>query len=185
MRTAPVKTQTSFEDFLKFEAQSPDKHEFVDGNLFVMAGGTRKHNELAGELYLALKAPARAAGYRTYFADVLIRTPNNVGYYPDLQVVATDSRDSQKVVHSPIIIIEVLSESTEMFDRGEKWQNYQTIESLEQYVLLSQTQAQAEVYSRAENNTWRYQLLPQEAMLEFPSLGFSLRLEQLYQDLPN
>ncbi|MFN3266567.1 MAG: Uma2 family endonuclease [Deinococcales bacterium] len=80
MRSAPVNPQTSFEEFLGFEETSADKHEFVDGNLFVMAGGTELHNELAGEFYIQVKASARAAGFKTYISDVFIRTPGNVGY---------------------------------------------------------------------------------------------------------
>jgi Uma2 family endonuclease len=183
MRAAPVKTQTSFEEFLEFEMHSNDKHEFVDGNLFVMAGGTDRQSHIVIELAALLRTPAREAGFRA-FVDVLIRTPNNVGYYPDVYVADTDSRDAPRVKHSPIIIIEVLSDSTEAFDRGEKWQNYQTIDSLEQYILLAQAEAKAEVYTRAENGTWRYQMLSGAALLEFPSLGFALPLEALYTDLP-
>jgi Uma2 family endonuclease len=183
MRAAPIKTQTSFEEFLEFEAQSQEKHEFVDGNLFVMAGGTDKQSHVVVELIAILKNPVRAADYRVY-VDVLLRTPNNIGYYPDVYIAATDSRDAPRVKHSPIIVIEVLSESTETFDRGEKWRNYQTIDSLVQYVLLSQSEPLAEVYTRQSDGSWRYQSFSGAALIHFSSLNFDLQLENLYADLP-
>ncbi len=184
MRSAPVKTALTFDQFLEFEVSSFDRHEFVDGNLFVMAGGTDKQNHVILELIMALKSVARAAGYRLYASDVLIRTPEDVGYYPDVYISREDVTDSARVKRHPIIIFEVLSSTTEIFDRGEKWQNYQTIPSLEQYVLLSQSEPFAEVYSRAEDNSWRYQSFSGAAKLYLSSIQFELSLERLYIDLP-
>ncbi len=184
MRSAPVKTALSFDQFLEFEISSLERHEFVDGNLFVMAGGTDKQNHLIGELYISLKAVARAAGFRVYMSDVLIRTPDDVGYYPDVYVARDEIGDSPRVKRHPIVIIEVLSSSTEIFDRGEKWHNYQTIPSLEQYVLLSQSEPLAEMYTRQADGSWRYQSFSGASVLHFSSLNFDLPLESLYTDLP-
>jgi Uma2 family endonuclease len=185
MRTAPVKTALTFEQFLKFEESSLERHEFVDGNLFVMAGGTDKQNHLILELTFALRLATRAAGYRLYASDVLVRTPKEVGYYPDVFIARQDVDDSAREKRSPIIIIEVLSASTEIFDRGEKWQNYQTIPSLEQYVLLAQSEPFAEVYTRQSDGSWRYQSFSGAALIHFSSLDFDLQLENLYSDLPS
>jgi Uma2 family endonuclease len=184
MRSAPVKTALTFQQFLEFEVYSLERHEFVDGNLFVMAGGTDKQNHVIGELYIALKPVARAAGYRVYASDVLVRTPFDVGYYPDVYIAKDDIGDSARVKRYPIVIIEVLSDSTEIFDRGEKWQNYQTIPSLEQYVLLSQSEPFAEVYSRQSDGAWRYQSFSGATIISFSSIAFDLSLEALYLDLP-
>jgi Uma2 family endonuclease len=184
MRSTPVKTALSFDEFLEFEIQSLERHEFVDGNLFVMAGGTDKQNHICIELVGAIKPAARAIGFRTYMSDVLIRTPNNVGYYPDVYVARDNPNDTSRVKREPIIIFEVLSESTEMFDRSEKWLNYQTIPSLTQYVLLSQNSAFAEMYSRNSDGSWRYQSFSGDVLLHFSSLDFDLPLTALYTDLP-
>ena len=184
MRSAPVKTALSFEQFLEFEVSSLERHEFVDGNLFVMAGGTDKQNHVILELIIALKPIARAAGYRLYASDVLVRTPEDVGYYPDVYIAGEDETDSARVKRHPIVIIEVLSSSTEIFDRGEKWQNYQTIPSLEQYVLLSQSEPLAEVYTRQADGAWRYQSFSGATVISFPSISFDLSLTTLYADLP-
>jgi Uma2 family endonuclease len=86
MRSAPVRTALSFDEFLEFEAGSRDRHEFVDGNLFVMAGGSDRQNHVVLELVGAIKQAARAAGLRVYASDVLIRTPGEIGYYPDVYI---------------------------------------------------------------------------------------------------
>jgi Uma2 family endonuclease len=89
------------------------------------------------------------------------------------------------VKRHPIVIAEVLSASTEVFDRGEKWQNYQTIPSLEQYVLLSQSEPLAEVYERQADGSWRYFFYSGQAKIHFPSISVNLPLELLYADLPD
>ena len=200
-RAEPLQRAASFEEFLEFESGSQERHEFVDGNLFVVAGGTDRHNLIAAILMSLLLPAARSQKCWAYINDVLIRTPAGIGYYPDLFVVQDTSHDEPRVKHHPSIIIEVLSESTEALvtkvetwqgqdfdinsDRGEKWQQYQTIPSLEMYVLLPQEQAGAEVFTRQNDGSWRYQKLNATASLEFPSLNLNVPLEELYRDLPD
>jgi Uma2 family endonuclease len=183
LRESPVKTVTTFEEFLEFESRSQERHEFVDGNLFVMAGGTDRHNLMAVLLTAMLFQQAFPKGCYAQSNDVLIRTPNGKGYYPDVFVYCDRSLDEPRVKYRPSIIIEVLSDSTEAIDRGEKWQAYQQIPSLEQYILLSQTQPIAEVYSRSDSD-WRYKKLEGDSKLVFPSLEFEVVLSSLYQNLP-
>lgn len=183
LRDAPVKTQLTFEDYVRFESTSDVRHEFVEGNLFVMPGGTKRHNFVAGMLYAKLLPKTLAKGCYAYFTDVIARMPSGKGYYPDVLVTCDSSLDSKRTVLRPSLLIEVLSDSTELIDRGEKWEQYQTISSLEQYVLLSQHEPIAEVFSR-QGNSWLYQRLTGEAKLSFSSLGFEFTLSELYQNLP-
>jgi Uma2 family endonuclease len=142
LREAPVKTATTFAEFLEFEEQSQERHEFVDGNLFVMAGGTTRHSVLTLVLISMLMQAALKRGFLICH-DVILLTPLGRGYYPDAYFVSQSVSQSARFQEQPIIIIEVLSPSTEAVDRGEKWQAYQQIASLEQYVLLSQNEAVA------------------------------------------
>jgi Uma2 family endonuclease len=183
-RAEPLQRAASFEEFLEFESHSQERHEFVDDNLFVRAGGTDRHNLIALLLHALIFRAARATGCWAYANDVLIKVPSGFGFYPDLFVVQDASHDEPRVKHHPSIIIEVLSESTEATDRGEKWQQYQTIPSLEMYVLLPQDQAGAEVFTRQNDGSWRYQKLNATASLEFPSLNLSVALDEMYRDLP-
>jgi Uma2 family endonuclease len=193
-RGTPVRTGLTFDEFLEFEASSIERHEFVDGNVYEMnvaaeipsiQGETDRHSQLVLEVASALKVAARAVGYRVHLSDVLIRTPREIGYYPDVYVAQNGPGDTSREKRHPVIVVEILSRTTEPFDRGEKWQNYQTISSLEQYVLLSQDESIAEVYSRQSDGVWLYQKLIGNAVLRFPSLAVDVSLEALYQDLPS
>jgi Uma2 family endonuclease len=183
LREAPVKTGTTFAEYIEFEQTSDVRHEFVDGNLFVMAGGTQRHNMLAGILYAQLLPVVLTRGCRIFINDLIVKTPSGKGYYPDVFVTCDSSLDSARFIFRPTLIVEVLSNSTEVFDRGDKWEQYQKMQSLEQYVLLSQSQAVAEVFSRQEEH-WKYERLIENEVLKFSSLAFELVLSDLYKNLP-
>jgi Uma2 family endonuclease len=182
LREAPVKTATTFAEFLEFEEKTQERHEFVDGNLFVMAGGTTRHSVLTLLLISMLMQQALKRGFLICH-DVILRTPSGRGYYPDAYFVTQNVSQSARFQEQPIIIIEVLSDTTEAIDRGEKWQAYQQIASLEQYVLLSQNQAVAEVFTR-DGSEWRYRKLEGDAKLVFSKLEFEIVLSSLYAQLP-
>jgi Uma2 family endonuclease len=182
-RVAPVKTALTFEDYVRFETTSAVRHEFVDGNLFVMAGGTKRHNALGIILCARLLPVVQAKNCSIFFSDVIARMPSGKGYYPDLMVTCDSRLDSSRTVLRPSILVEVLSSSTEAIDRGEKWEQYQTITSLEQYILLSQNEMVAEIYSRQENK-WIYERITGDGSLVFSSLGLEIGLSELYQNLP-
>jgi Uma2 family endonuclease len=193
LRDAPVQSAISFEQFLEREIHAQERHEFVDGNVFVMPGGTDRHNEIAQNILEFLRPAARTVGCRTFIESVLIRTPDETGYYPDVFVVCDSSQDSPRVKRQPCIIIEVLSEpahghgaseSTAAIDRGEKLRNYRTIPALELYVLLEQDAPLAEVFERQADGTWRHDLLGATSSLHFSRLNLDVPLQDLYQNLP-
>ena len=184
-RALPVQTVSSFEAYLEFEEHSQERHEFVYGNLFVMAGGTDRHDYVAGGIYSRLFLEAfKSRSFQVYKGDVKIRTPEEVGYYPDVFVLTDTSLDTPRVKCRPSIIFEVLSDSTQNIDRGEKLRSYRAIPSLEQYFLLSQSEALGEVYSRQPNGTWQHEFLDAGSLLQVPSIGFELPLAVLYENLP-
>jgi Uma2 family endonuclease len=184
MRTAPVKTQISFEEYLDFEETSLERHEFVDGNLFIMAGGTARHALLKDAVQRLCYNAVLECGCALFTSDASLKTPSGIGYYPDVLFTCEPFSGKTRVFTAPCILVEVLSESTEHIDRGEKWQQYQTISSLEQYVLLSQDEPKAEVFSRNSDGSWRYELFSGTQHLPFPSIKFTLPLEELYRNFP-
>lgn len=111
-RQAPERSVSSFEHFLEIEEHSPARHEFVYGNLFIKAGGTDRHDHVGGGLYARLFLESSKQNYRVYKSDLLIRTPEDIGYYPDVFVLQDSSFDSPRVKRCPNIVIEVLSPST-------------------------------------------------------------------------
>jgi Uma2 family endonuclease len=115
----------TFEQYLELEKQQEIRHEFVDGFMFAMAGRTKAHNIIAGNIYAKARITTRAKpNCGAYMENVKLRTPNGVGSYPDV-VVSCDDDVDDLLIHNPCLIVEVLSNSTEDLDRSEKWLNYQ------------------------------------------------------------
>jgi Uma2 family endonuclease len=179
----PVKTGLSFEDYLTFEETVAEKHEFVHGEIFAMAGATEKHNRLALALAAKLLAESDGSLCHVLMSDMKVRTPNDVSYYPDVLVVCDDTDDHPLVKRKPCLIIEVLSESTEAIDRGEKLGNYRLFESLQAYVLVNQPINRLEVYRRFDDGSWRYEVYEADDTLILPCVELELTVNQLYQGL--
>ena len=157
--SAPArKTEFTFAEYLAFEASSNVKHEYLDGQLYAMAGGTPEHGALAAAFIGILYAKLRAGRCRALDSDVRVRVPaTGLAAYPDVTVVCgpreLDVEDKMAVVN-PTILVEVLSRSTEDYDRGEKFEHYRTLDSLRQYVLVSHRERSIEVWTRAPDGTW-------------------------------
>ncbi len=180
--TQLVKSDVSFDDYLNFEQKSLTKHELVHGQLFAMAGASDKHNRLSGRLYAQLLT-AEASPCRTYIADMKVKLPNNVSYYPDILVTCDPDDNADYFKQNPCLIIEVLSDSTEAVDRGEKLLNYHKVESLQAYVLVSQKLPYLEIYTKQENGIWHYESKEIGAQIDLPCIGLSLSVDELYLDL--
>lgn len=175
----------SSEEYLAAEADSPIKHEYCDGEVYVMVGGTNAHNQIAGNLYALLRASLRGSGCRTYFADVKARIEAlNCFYYPDV-MVTYDDRDltSNTIKRHPCLIVEVLSEGTEAFDRGDKFSNYRQLESLQEYVLISQTRQQVEVFRRNVEGLWVLHPFGEGDKVALASVGWQGAIADLYEDV--
>jgi Uma2 family endonuclease len=114
---------------------------------------------------------------------VKLQTPNDVGYYPDV-LVTCDTTDSHPVVkHKPCLIIEVLSDSTEAIDRGEKLNNYRLFSSLQAYVLVNQNTERVEIYNRDADGYWRYKTYEASEFFRLPCVNLELSVDSLYQNL--
>ncbi|MGB3310226.1 MAG: Uma2 family endonuclease [Nodosilinea sp.] len=173
------------DEYLAAEADSPIKHEYRDGEVYAMAGGTDAHNFIAGNLYTILRAHLRGSGYRTYALAMKVRIEVlNCFYYPDVMVTC-DDRDltSSTVKRHPCLIVEVLSESTEAFDRGDKFTDYRQLESLQEYVLISQTRPQVEVFRRNAEGLWVLHPFSEGERVSLTSVGWAGAIADLYEDV--
>jgi len=177
----------TYEEYLAFERDTPTKHEFFDGEIYAMAGGTRRHNALAFRIGTAL-GNALPPGCEGFQSDQKVRVlATGRVTYPDVTVVCGalegDPADPDRtVVTNPTILVEVLSRSTEEVDRSSKWRDYQLIPSLAEYVLVSQAQPRIEVYRRQRSGTWEY--VDVRAGAVKLGIGATLDLSELYRDLP-
>jgi Uma2 family endonuclease len=178
-RVAEQTKIVSVTEYLEFEQTAKDKHEFVDGQVFAMAGASDAHNRMTLRL-AALMLEAETENCRTYSSDMKLQI-GEIYYYPDILVTCSETDLRQNKKTQPCAIIEILSNSTADIDRGEKWQNYQKLESLKTYVLLDQTKVTAEVYQRLEDDAWRYEKLELGSKLKIPCLNLEVLLEDVYR----
>lgn len=174
------------EEYLEIEKISPIKHEYLQGQIVAMAGASKAHVIITGNLSALLVNHLRGKECISYAADMKVRLPSlNVFYYSDLAVTC-DTRDStsnEAFILHPKLVVEVLSNSTEAFDRGDKFSDYKTIAELEEYVLIHQTQVLVERFQRKTNNLWIPQVYASGSKVEFASINFTCEIEQLYENL--
>ncbi|NEO87679.1 MAG: Uma2 family endonuclease [Spirulina sp. SIO3F2] len=173
------------EDYLELEAESSIKHEYINGRVFAMAGSTDTHNVIIGNLFVEIRSHLRGSGCQTYFTDIKARLEErNRYYYPDL-LVTCDPRDQETSTYKRFskLIIEVLSDSTEAFDRGDKFLDYQTLPSLEEYVLVNTKQQRVEIFRRAERGLWLLQSYYPPEPIELQSLDLRVEFAELYADV--
>lgn len=177
----------TYAEYLELERDSPFKHEFEDGAIYAMAGGSRRHSILALRVAAALDA-ARKPGCLAFQSDQRIRVlASGKATYPDASLVCGpiegDPADpSGATITNPTLIVEVLSPSTEEEDRSNKWQHYQLIPALMEYVLVSLSHARVESFRRLPSGTWEYRDIT-DRRLQLLS-GATLDLATLYADLP-
>ena len=175
------------EEYLARERDARERHEYYHGEVFAMSGGTPQHSLIIANVNGELRAALKGKPCRVYESNLRIRIPRTTLYtYPDASVVCGplqfDPLDARKeTVINPTLLVEVLSPSTETWDRGGKFQNYQQIESLREYVLVSSEKALLETFLRHEGGTWIYAAAAgPEARARFNSLGVEIPLAEIY-----
>jgi Uma2 family endonuclease len=183
----PSRRRYSYAEYLAYERDSGLKHEYEDGSILAMAGGSRRHNALALRVGAALDA-ARKAGCVAFQSDQKVRVlATGRATYPDVSLVCGEiegdpADPSGATITNPTLLVEVLSPSTEEDDRGSKWRHYQLIPSLKEYVLVSQDAARVEIYRRMPSGAWEYRDVSQ-GVLQLAG-GATLDVAALYGDLP-
>lgn len=175
----------SLEDYLRLEEYANVKHEYLDGVIHAMAGGTPEHGAITMRIGAALIPQLRGRGCTVYSSDVRIRVPaTGLSTYPDVSVAcgdrAVDPLDPQALV-DPVVLVEVLSPSTEAYDRGEKLRHYQRIPSLHEVLLVGQDRHEVEVWRRSLDG-WAREIVGAGRVVELNSIGCRLDVEALYRD---
>ena len=178
-------TYVSPEDYLAGEKVSPIKHEYRQGEIYAMAGAKKAHVIISVNTATLLRNHVRGSGCITYMADIKVRNDtSNFYYYPDV-VVSCDERDKnadEDFIRYPRLIVEVLSPTTAAFDRGEKFADYRTSESLQEYVLINQERVSVECFRRNAEGLWVLYPYTQGQEVQFSSVNFSCAIEVLYED---
>lgn len=182
MAVPRINANVSVRDYLAGEVVSETRHEYVNGQIFAMAGSSAAHNLIAGEFVFALKQHLRDTDCDVFFNDIKVRATNRVYYYPDVLVSCEGTPKDPYFRNSPILIVEVSSKSTVRTDRTEKLLYYQSMPSLKEYVIADQDRMNVEVHRRQSNGGWETYTFSDEAdLVEFQSIGLSIPLPNLYR----
>lgn len=183
MTTGALKRMT-WAEYLERERAAETKSEFYDGEVFAMAGATRRHNLIAGDVARHLGNALAGGNCEVYGSDMRVRCPNGPGTYPDVSVACDPlfEDDTEDTLLNPVVIVEVLSPSTEAYDRGKKFESYRGITSLREYVLVSQDHCLIEHFVRqSEFDRWLLTSYNQpEDQVQLLTLGVSLSVEEVY-----
>lgn len=183
----PARKLISYAEYLAAEQSGEIKHEYLDGAVVAMAGGTIAHGELSGLVFGTLFQALQGRPCRVYNSDVRVHVEaTGLTTYPDVSVVCGPRRTAavdDQALTNPVLLVEVLSPSTAAYDRGEKFEHYQRIDSLREYLLLSPDRPRVERYRRVGDGSWSYVAATSGDHLRLESLDVELDVGALYAAL--
>lgn len=188
MTALPQPGKVTADEYLRFEQAADERHEYLDGIIVAMAGGTLRHNRIAGNAMVALSQHLRGRPGEVYMVDLRLHVAAaNAYFYPDVMVVFAedDTADGRTHFDDARLVIEVLSEGTEAKDRGTKLHAYRQLPGLQEYVLVAQDGQRVEVFRRRDIG-WLYLEFNAGEAVELASVGLTLPIGQLYErtDVP-
>ena len=183
MNQATAKKLMSEKEYLAFEEKSKIKHEYMDGEIFSMAGATRRHNLATANISRILGNQLEETNCEVYASDFRVKIRKGHNVYPDVAVACDEisTESNETTLLNPIVVFEVLSNSTEKRDRGEKAEDYFKSNSLQNYVLVSQYRVRVEHFSRQKNNEWTLKIYEDlEDVVELKSINCKISLKLIY-----
>lgn len=183
MVTATPRKGLTYEEYVASERTSEVKHEYVAGELFAMSGAKRAHNHISANIIASLVAQLRDRPCVVYTSDMRVRTRDDVGAYPDVTALCGPAEldAGEDELLNPALIVEVLSDSTERYDRGEKFEHYQTIPSFREYVLASSSRARIEVFTRQDDGSWLLRSYAPGEVAKLSSLRVEVAVDEAYR----
>jgi Uma2 family endonuclease len=185
--TELARQRYTFAAYLALEAMSPVKHEFLDGHVWAMAGGTPDHAAIAINIAVVLSTALRNQPCRVFSSDLRVRVEETgLATYPDITVVCgtltTDPEDrAGNTATNPTLLVEVLSPSTENYDRGEKLAHYKRIASLREILLVAHDERRLELWSRTEGG-WTLEVVRADGAVRLSSLGCEIDVGEVYRN---
>jgi Uma2 family endonuclease len=181
----PSYNYISPEEYLELEETSSIKHEYRQGQVYAMAGASNTHVVISGNVFAMLRNHLRGKGCQAYISDTKAHIEKmDIYYYPDV-IVSCDSRDKafNNFLRYPCLIIEVLSPTTEAFDRGDKFADYRNLTTLQEYVLVSQNKINVDVFRRNLEGQWVLYSYGKEENLHLASVDFQCSINDVYEDV--
>ena len=185
MSALPDPSTWDVEQYLAYERGSDTRHEFVGGDVLAMAGASEQHNQITSALNFLLYGQLLDRPCQIFQSDMRVKADELIYFYPDIVVVCGEADyadDTRDILLNPTVVIEVLSPSTEDYDRGRKFTNYRKIASLRDYVLVAQSEMKVEHHTLKQGEGW---LLKEYASVEdtvqLPSIDCTLALSDIYR----
>lgn len=185
MIAIPDKPRMTFQEYLEWGVQQDGKYEYVNGEVYAMTEGTIPHSAIAVNLLAALRPHVRGRSCQVLSSDAKVAlSETGPGFYPDLSVTC-DSRDQGAIeaIRYPCMIAEILSPSTESYDRGAKFAHYRRLDSLREYVLISSDRVNVEIFRLNERNKWELTPYGAGEVIQLVSIEFECAIELLYEDV--
>jgi Uma2 family endonuclease len=185
MGAAAEKLRVSEADYLDWENRARDKHEYVAGEIFAMAGASERHNRISGNIFFHLRLATRGHSCRAFMSDMKLRIAGHRSYYyPDVMLICDDSDNHPIYKTAPCFIAEVLSPATATTDQREKWLHYQDIPSLRYYLLVDADHLNVRLLTRVAEDRWTEQSLDRKDIVEIVcgDAHLALSLDDLYED---
>jgi Uma2 family endonuclease len=190
--SAQPRLKMTVEEYLEFERNSDEKHEYFDGEVWLlhreplaMAGAKPNHNLIAANIIAHLSPQVEAQGCRIFTSDQKLKLPSGLYTYPDVTLVCGKpeyDEEHPEILLNPTLIIEVLSPKTEAYDRGKKLRDYQTLQSLQTYVLIAQDAYRIETYTRMPSGLWVFEnAIGIASKIALPAVEAVLSLERVYR----
>jgi len=185
MTTGATRATVTPTEYLRRERSALLKSEYRDGQVVAMTGASRPHNLIAGNVFGELRQQLRGEPCEVYVADMRVKVDEAGLYtYPDVVAACGEIRfddDNTDTLLNPILVVEVLSRSTEAYDRGDKFAHYRRLDSLQEYLLLAQDRVRAEHYVREGDRWVLTELSVLDDVLTLPSIGCRVRLADVYE----
>jgi Uma2 family endonuclease len=187
MATNPVKRKWTVEEYLDYELETGIKHEYLDGEIYAMSGGTDKHSRIKFNLGVELgQQLKKSKTCRGYDSDMRVKINDSTYVYRDMTVVCGEARfsdDAHTMLLNPTLVVEVFSESSENYDKGQKGDYYQSLPSVQAYLLLAQDKAHAQLYTRHEAGWLKREFSGLDAVVPLESIGCTLALSEAYLNI--
>jgi Uma2 family endonuclease len=173
------------DEFLAWEAQQTERHDFVDGEVFAMAGAGDRHNTVSGNTYVALRQHLSGSPCRAYMADMKVAAAQGRNFfYPDVMVTCSPSdRQNDLVKREPTLIVEVLSPSTAAYDLGSKFEHYQQIPSLREIAFINLDSRRISVYRQGADGLWVLHPFSAGTDVRFASVDLTMTSAALFADV--
>ncbi len=182
MAVANFKRKITISDYLADESSGEVKHEYIYGEIFAMAGTSDRHNRIAGNFFSKIDNHLAESECETFIESVKLKADAQTFYYPDVMVACDDAPESAYFREKPILIIEILSPTTERTDRNEKLSVYKNIPILQEYVIAWQEKMQIEIYRRQADGNWLNFIYGEnESEIELESIDLKITLKEIYR----